>query len=175
MPISLALVLPSLHDDVPPLAIVDIPSQPLMSRSIPRLNSSPNVLFFFSLNLDFEPSLPPSPPRLHHMVTYSQNNIFKLKIILVTTKHSLSYALEPTSVTQALKHSTWRNAMSIEFDALVWNGIWELVPSNPTQNLVSCKWVFDIKRNLDGNIERYKAYFVTKGSPMPWNWLSWHL
>lgn len=67
------------------------------------------------------------------------------------------------------------NVMSIEFDALVWNGIWELVPSNPIQNLVSCKWVFDIKMNLDGNIERYKAHFVAKGSPMPWSWLSWHL
>ncbi|KAL6337787.1 hypothetical protein AAG906_039745 [Vitis piasezkii] len=37
--------------------------------------------------------------------------------------------------------------MSEEYDALVRNGTWELVPPEDTTNLVGCKWIFRIKRN----------------------------
>ena len=53
--------------------------------------------------------------------------------------------------------------MNDEFDALVWNGTWEIVPSTSMQNLVRCKWVFHIKRLFDGSIDRYKARLVAKG------------
>ena len=53
--------------------------------------------------------------------------------------------------------------MSEEYDALVWNGTWELVPSDPTQNLAGCKWIFRIKRLPDGSVDRNKACLVTKG------------
>ena len=53
--------------------------------------------------------------------------------------------------------------MNDEFDALVQNGTWELVPSTSMQNLVGCKWVFRIKRLPDGSIDRYKAKLVAKG------------
>ena len=53
--------------------------------------------------------------------------------------------------------------MNDEFDALVQNRTWELVPSTSKQNLVGCKWVFHIKRLLDGSIDRYKARLVAKG------------
>lgn len=33
----------------------------------------------------------------------------------------------------------------------------------PSQNLVGCKWVFRIKRQPDGSIDRYKARLVAKG------------
>lgn len=53
--------------------------------------------------------------------------------------------------------------MSDEFNALLRNETWTLVPFHPSQNLVGCKWVFRIKRNSDGSIERYKARLVAKG------------
>jgi hypothetical protein len=53
--------------------------------------------------------------------------------------------------------------MSDECDALVKNGTWELVPPNSTQNIVGCKWIFRIKRNSDGSIDRFKAHLVAKG------------
>lgn len=53
--------------------------------------------------------------------------------------------------------------MSDEFNALIRNGIWELVLSRPRQNLIGCKWIFRIKRRPDGSIERYKAHLVAKG------------
>ncbi|KAH9658644.1 hypothetical protein KPL70_023573 [Citrus sinensis] len=71
--------------------------------------------------------------------------------------------IEPTTVTQALKDSKWRQAMSDEFNALVKNGTWALVSPSPHHNLVGCKWIFRIKRNFDGSVDRYKARLVAKG------------
>ena len=53
--------------------------------------------------------------------------------------------------------------MNDEFDALVHNRTWELVPSTSMQNLVGCKWVFRIKRLPEGSIDRYNARLVAKG------------
>jgi hypothetical protein len=53
--------------------------------------------------------------------------------------------------------------MQAEFDALHNNNTWELVSRSSDQNLVGCKWVFRIKRNPDGSIDRYKARLVAKG------------
>ena len=63
---------------------------------------------------------------------------------------------EPHTVNQALTDPKWRQAMNDDFDALVWNGTWELVPSTSMQNLVRCKWVFHIKRLPDGSVDTYK-------------------
>lgn len=53
--------------------------------------------------------------------------------------------------------------MAIEFDALLHNGTWSLVPRRPNMNVVSCKWVFRLKYKADGTIERHKARLVAKG------------
>jgi hypothetical protein len=46
--------------------------------------------------------------------------------------------------------------MNKEFDALLANGTWTLVPKLPNANLVGCKWAYKVKRKADGNIERFK-------------------
>ena len=46
--------------------------------------------------------------------------------------------------------------------ALEKNGTWEVVPKPKEKVLVGCKWVFSIKYKVDGSIEQYKAWFVTK-------------
>ena len=52
--------------------------------------------------------------------------------------------------------------MNEEFDALLQNGTWDLVPPSPTMNIIRCKWVFRIKRRAYGSIERHKARLVAK-------------
>ena len=53
--------------------------------------------------------------------------------------------------------------MNLEFDALLKKCTWNLVPPLPNQNTTNCKWVFRIKRHVDGIVERYKAQLVAKG------------
>ncbi|CAM8962810.1 unnamed protein product [Rhodiola kirilowii] len=53
--------------------------------------------------------------------------------------------------------------MQVEFDALLCNGTWDIVPPPCNANIVGCKWVYRIKRKSDGSIERYKARLVAKG------------
>ena len=114
---------------------------------------------------DASSSLPTFNPtvRTHGMTTRSQNNIFKPKQAFTINKHPILTSLEPTCVSQALNDSKWRQAMTKEFNALVTNQTWSLVPYKSDQNVVGCKWVFRVKRNFDGTIQRYKARLVAKG------------
>jgi hypothetical protein len=49
------------------------------------------------------------------------------------------------------------SAMEEEYNALIANKTWHLIPPSNNQNLIDCKWVDRIKRKADGSIDRYKA------------------
>ena len=53
--------------------------------------------------------------------------------------------------------------MSNEYDALIRNKTWELVPTTPKQNVVGCKWTFHTKYLSDGSTDRYKACLIAEG------------
>ncbi|CAM8952089.1 unnamed protein product [Rhodiola kirilowii] len=53
--------------------------------------------------------------------------------------------------------------MQVEYDALLRNRTWTLVPPPCNANIIGCKWVYRIKRRADGTIERYKVRVVAKG------------
>jgi histone deacetylase 1/2 len=57
----------------------------------------------------------------------------------------------------------WRSAIELEYQALLKNDTWTLVPPKPGVNIIDCKWVFKIKKHVDVSIERYKARMVAKG------------
>uniref|UniRef100_A0A2N9HU52 Integrase catalytic domain-containing protein n=1 Tax=Fagus sylvatica TaxID=28930 RepID=A0A2N9HU52_FAGSY len=56
-----------------------------------------------------------------------------------------------------------KNAMQDEYDALIRQGTWSLVPPPQNHNIVGCKWVYKLKTHSDGSIARYKARLVAKG------------
>lgn len=70
---------------------------------------------------------------------------------------------EPTRTAVAVATPVWKNAMDLELEALRKTHTWDLVPYSPDYNVVGCKWVFRIKRNSDGTIQRHKARLVAKG------------
>ena len=43
------------------------------------------------------------------------------------------------------------------------NDVWVLVELPQGSKPSGCKWIFKIKRDSNGNVERYKAYLVAKG------------
>ncbi|PNX71029.1 retrovirus-related Pol polyprotein from transposon TNT 1-94, partial [Trifolium pratense] len=71
--------------------------------------------------------------------------------------------IEPTTVKQAFQSTHWISAMKEEYEALLRNNTWQLVPSPSHKQPIGCKWVFRVKENPDGIIQKYKARLVAKG------------
>lgn len=57
----------------------------------------------------------------------------------------------------------WLQAVNEEISSLVENKTWDFVPLPPGRKVINNKCVFRIKRNQDGNIDKYKARLVVKG------------
>jgi histone deacetylase 1/2 len=70
---------------------------------------------------------------------------------------------EPAYVSDALQDPKFVSAMDAEYQALIKNSTWHLVPKPKGKNIIGCKWVYKIKRKADGSIDRYKAWLVAKG------------
>nr|GFA11802.1 ribonuclease H-like domain-containing protein [Tanacetum cinerariifolium] len=78
--------------------------------------------------------------------------------------HTSSVSLIPKSPFLAWKDPNWCNAMYDEYNALVKNGTWILVPRPDDANLVRSMWLFKHKFHADGMLSRYKARLVANGS-----------
>lgn len=52
--------------------------------------------------------------------------------------------------------------MKDEFDALLRQQTWELVDPPAGCNIIGCRWVYKLKLNPDGSINRHKARLVAK-------------
>ena len=53
--------------------------------------------------------------------------------------------------------------MEPEVESLYCNDVWELVELPKNRKAVRSKWVFKIKTDADGSVERYKARLVAQG------------
>lgn len=53
--------------------------------------------------------------------------------------------------------------MKQEYIALINKETWSLVEKPTHKSIIDCKWVFRIKKNPDGSVEKYKARLVAKG------------
>ena len=73
---------------------------------------------------------------------------------------------EPAAIQNALNSSAkekWKEALDSEYTSLIKNRAWNLVKLNEGRKSVGCRWVFKVKHNTDGSIERYKARLVAEG------------
>ena len=73
---------------------------------------------------------------------------------------------EPSNIFEAWRgdHSTnWKEATNSEYDSLLSNHTWDLVSLPAGKNVVGSRWVFKVKRNADGTVERFKARLVAQG------------
>ena len=74
--------------------------------------------------------------------------------------------LEPLTYEQAMASPQavdWKEAMNAEYAALQGHKTWDLVECPPGVSPLDGKWVYKIKRNATGQIEKFKCRFVAKG------------
>jgi hypothetical protein len=71
--------------------------------------------------------------------------------------------VEPTCFEQAVRNPKWDNAMDEEMVALDANATWELVVLPKDKKAIMCKWVYKVKHNVNGSVNRHKARLVAKG------------
>jgi len=70
---------------------------------------------------------------------------------------------EPSSFSDAVKHQVWKDAMTEEYESIIKNDVWEVVPRPQDKTVVTSKWLYKMKHVADGSTEKYKARFVTRG------------
>ncbi|XP_074306643.1 uncharacterized protein LOC141641898 [Silene latifolia] len=77
---------------------------------------------------------------------------------------AITSGVEPSSFKEAIRDANWCTAMKNEIDALERNGTWELTDLPSGKKALGCRWVYKIKYNSDGTIERLKARLVVFGN-----------
>ena len=50
-----------------------------------------------------------------------------------------------------------------EYDSIVKNSAWDIVPSLVGKSVVGSRWIYKVKKVVDGSVEKYKARFVAQG------------
>ncbi|CAI7859393.1 unnamed protein product [Closterium sp. NIES-53] len=73
---------------------------------------------------------------------------------------------EQATLKKALESSDaedWEKAVESELKSIEEDGTWELVELSEGRMAITSKWLFKIKSDVDGKIERYKSRLVVKG------------
>ena len=75
------------------------------------------------------------------------------------------FMLQPSSIIDALQQELWKATMADEFSALMRKKKKNMVLSVSTKWKKSnwMKWVFKVKENSYGTINKYKAKLIAKG------------
>ena len=73
---------------------------------------------------------------------------------------------EPKSFSEAMKSANslqWQQAMDDEMSSLVENKTWQLVEKSEGRKIVDNRWVYKVKLNTNGCVDKFKARLVAKG------------
>lgn len=70
---------------------------------------------------------------------------------------------EPYNFEEAIEEKVWKDACDEEISSIIKNKTWELVNLPAGAKAIELKWVFKIKRNSDGTINKHKSRLVAKG------------
>jgi len=70
---------------------------------------------------------------------------------------------KPSSFEEVVQNPVWVDAMVEDYDSVVINSVWEVVPRPKNKSVVGLRWIYKVKQAVDGSIEKHKAIFVAKG------------
>lgn len=87
---------------------------------------------------------------------FSANHIAFMAAVLEST--------EPKYFKDAACIKEWCEAMQKEIEALEENNTWDITDLPPGKRAINCKWVYKLKWNADGTLDRYKTRLVVCGN-----------
>lgn len=67
---------------------------------------------------------------------------------------------EPTSYEESINKKVWLDAMVEEYNSIMKNEVWDVMPRLKKKYVVISKWIYNIKHMTDRSIKKYKARFV---------------
>ena len=109
------------------------------------------------------------PVRNRELSSKALENIVNNNVFVAIEENINNNNFEPKNIDEALKgkdKEKWLEAMQIEYKALIDNNTWQLIDKNSLDtntNIISGKWIYKIKKDKLGNIDRYKARWVARG------------
>lgn len=71
--------------------------------------------------------------------------------------------IEPSSFKDEVKKPIWVDAMVEEYDSIIINSVWDMVPRTTNKSVVNSRWLYKVKKVADGSVEKHKSRFVAKG------------
>lgn len=108
----------------------------------------------------------PHPPtisiRIHSMTTRASHDICN-PVDKINLHTNIIFSPVTHNYSHAFRDPNWLSVMKDEYNTLISNGTWILVPQTSTINMVDFIWLFKKKLNNDGSIARYKARLVVNG------------
>ena len=107
---------------------------------------------------------PGAPPR-----STRENNIDRRFVYNDYMAYHYAFLMKVATVreletySEVAKDPRWVEAMNEDMQELSKNETWELVLSSRHQKAIGCQWIYKVKHNVDGTVNRYKALLVAKG------------
>ena len=102
------------------------------------------------------------PPALRRLTRLQTGTIQPKSYKNLSAAHLVASPI-PSNYRSALADPNWRAAMADEYQALMDNGTWRLVPRPSGANVVTCKWIYKHKFHSDGSLARHKVRWVVRG------------
>lgn len=103
--------------------------------------------------------------RQNHLLNRFNVQELVFKAVLYALRNLLMERFDMACIPQHVNPLIWmkhlliqggKKAMEEEYNALLRNKTWHLVPARKGMNIIDCRWVFKVKRKADGTIDRYK-------------------
>lgn len=124
-------------------------------------DSESNTHYFVSTSSTLEPSSSVSGNCLYPLSDYISDEQFSTNHRAFLT--AITNSTEPRNFKDAMQLKVWRNAVGKEVVALEDSNTWDITDLPPGKEAIGCLWIFKIKYNADGTIERHKARLVVNG------------
>jgi hypothetical protein len=167
---------PMIHKLIPPVHVHEhiILTFEVESSSVaPNVNEAPVIqeLEVPNVVIDEEED---QPQNLENNVP-NQENIRRSQIVRMSvipddyeiyTSEEIHMKGDPTSYEEAMRSthlSKWRETMEDEMRSMSANQVWKLEEIPKGAKTIDCKWLYKIKRDSKGNIDRFKVRLVVKG------------